>query len=244
MAANALTRDQILLEALKMAEVPSLNQQDVSNGNPHTGTINVAAMSIGMLQQGLNLFYSQFPWQATATSAAIAFVANVNTVALPARFMLDVRDGVLVTVGVRVRRLRRRGLQNLISYNLNARPGAPVMYCLQADQLLIAPTPDIAYTGTIWFYQRPADLTGSAIPVFPSDLILIEYVRIRALELTRQVPPGSALRYARAEILEMRKGGLAGEPENEDIPFDPTVFIPGAGQGYDGSSSWMGETTR
>jgi hypothetical protein len=241
MAANTRTRDSILLEALKMAEVPSLNQLDVSNGNPHTGTINATAMTIGWLQDALNLFYGRFPWAGVVTSGAVTFTANTNTIALPASFILDLRDGLLITVGSNIRRLRRRGLQNLISYSLNQNAQTPAMYCVQGTNLLVAPTPDIQYSGILWYYALPAALTGSAVPAFPSDLTLIEYVRIKAMEWIRAAPPGAALSYAERQIVELRKSGLAHNPENEDIPFDRNTFIPGSGGGGLGSWAWLGE---
>jgi hypothetical protein len=155
--------------------------------------------------------------------------------------MLDVRDGLLITINSQVRRLRRRGLQNIISYSLNQGEKTPAMYCVQGDSFLVAPTPDITYSGTVWFYQRPTDLEGATVTAFPSDLVLIEYVRIKAMEWIRAAPPGAALGFARREIVELRKSGLGGEPENEDLPLDPHVFVPGSGlSDSSGYYDWMG----
>jgi hypothetical protein len=240
-AANRRTRDAILLEALKMAEVPALNQSDVSTGNPYTGTINSTAISLGWLQDYIDLFHARFPWASIVTSTPVSFTAHVNTIPLPADFILDVRDGLLITVGTRVRRIRRRGFQNLLSLSLNQNECDPLAYCVQSSNLLLGPTPDKAYSGLLWYYQLPSTLTGTTVPKFPSDLILIDCVRIRAMEWIRAAAPGSALAYAERQIAELRKSGLGYEPENEDLPFDRNVFLPGAGGDGISSSAWLGE---
>lgn len=221
--------------------MPTLNLLDVSNGNPVTGTVNAAATSAAWLQNIVNYFLSFFPTAANAVSAPVTFAAGSPTVAQPADFILDLRDGLIITVDTTQRRLKRRGLQDLISRSLNQNAGAPAIYAVQGSNLLVAPTPDIAYSGTLWYWQRPAALSGATVPVFPSDLVLVEYVRIMALEWIRALPPNSALTYADAQIAKMRKSGLGFESEHDTIPLDPTVFIPAAGERETGNWWWLGE---
>lgn len=224
-----------------MAEVPSLYQLDISNGNPYTGTIKTTALTIGWLQQGIDLFYSRFPWASTISVLQSAFTAHQNFYNLPTNFIMDVRDALLVIVNGKAQRLRRKPLQNAISAGYNLPEGVPRIYTLSATTLLVAPTPDQSYPGHLWYYYLPAALLGSSIPQFPSDLTLIEYVRVRAMEWIRAAPPGSALNYAEIQIGMLIKSGLGYEPENQEVPLDHEVFIPGAGQGWSGSSSWLGE---
>lgn len=221
--------------------MPTLNLLDVSNGNPVTGTINAAATSAAWLQNIVNYFLSFFPTAGNATSTSVTYTAGSTTVAQPADFILDLRDGLIITVNTTQRRLKRRGLQDLIARSLNQNAGAPSAYAVQGANLLVAPTPDITYAGTLWYWQRPAALSGSDVPVFPSDLVLVEYVRIMALEWIRALPPNAALSYADAQIVKMRKAGLGFESEHDTIPMDPTVFIPGAGEREAGSWWWLGE---
>lgn len=241
MPPNRLSRDDILLEALQIAEVPGLNQLDVSNGNPYTGTINSTAITIGWIQQAVDMFHMKFPWAGIVTSTAVTFTTGTPTIALPSDFILDLRDGLLITHSSFTRRVRRRGLQNIISYSLNRNAGRPLLYCIQGTNLLFTPTPDQGYTGTFWYYQRPAALSGATVPVFPSDLVLIEFVRIRCLEWTRALPPGAALQYSELQIRELRKSGLGHEPESDEIPLDGNVFLPGAGGSQTSPWSWLGE---
>lgn len=242
MAINVKTRDQILLEALQMADVPTLNLLDVSNSNPVTGTINASATSINWLQEFVWHMQSIFPWAQLATTATGTMTSGTATISLPSDFILDLRDGLLVTVATgTTKRVRRASLQDLITYSLSHTSGAaPTVYTVQGSTLRLSPTPNSAYAYTLWYWQRQAALSGSTVPVFPSDLCLVEYIRIKALEWIRAVPPGTALGYANQQVTELRKSGLGYESENSDIPFDPMYFIPGAGGRSAESSSWMG----
>jgi hypothetical protein len=242
LAINTKTRDAILLEALQLADVPSLNVLDVSNGNPMTGTINATNSSGAWLQNMVWYMQGQFPWAQLATTATGTFTPGVPTITPPADFILDLRNGLLLTVGSTTRRLRRVGLQDLITYSLRRTTAAvPVVYAVQGALIRVSPTPDQAYAYTLWYWQRQAALTGSVVPTFPSDLVLVEYIRIKALEWIRAVPPGSALSYANLQVAELRKSGLGYESENDTIPLDTRYFIPGAGDREDGSWLWMGE---
>jgi hypothetical protein len=240
-SANRLTRDEILLDALKMAEVPSLNVLDVSNGNPNTGTINPGAMTIGWLQRGVDLFHGRFPWSAVVEVVIGSFTAHNPIYAVPANFILDVKDGLLVEVNGKMQRVLRKPIQNAISLGYNIPDGVPRIYTFSGTSFVVAPTPAENYPGQLWFYGLPAALTGSTIPRFPSDLVLIEFVRVRAMEWIRAAPPGAALRYAETQVYEIRKSGLGNEPENEDVPLDPHTFGYGSGRGPGDNWGWLGE---
>ena len=244
MGINRLSRDTILLRALQQADVPTLNLLDVSNANPMTGTILSAAQSIGWLQEIIDWFAAIFPWAQNVTSASANLTAATATIALPTDFILDLRDKMLVTVSTVQRPLRRRGLQSVISSSLNVSNGTPRVYCVHGANLRVAPTPDIAYTGTLWYYQRPAVLAGSDVPFFPSDLVLVEYIRRKALEWIRAIPPGMAQGYAEGEVVKLRKSGLGYEPEEDFIPLDTAYFIPGAGRDAASGWGWMGDLSR
>ena len=223
-----------------MAEVPRLNQLCVSDGNPFTGTITDGSIAVTWLQLGINMFYSVFPWASIVDTADVSYVASTNTIALPADFILDFRNGLLLTVGTRTKRLRRRGLQDVLNVSLRTQEGPPQVYGIQGANLLVAPTPDQAYTGTLWYYARPAALTTSVVPQFPSDLVLVEFIRIKAMEFIRAAPPGAAIAYCEQQIVKLRKSGLGHEPESEDIPLDPYTFIPNAGGAGAPGWAWMG----
>ncbi len=44
-----------------------------------------------------DLFHNRFPWAGIVTSTPVTFAAGNDTVALPGTFIMDVRDGVLIT---------------------------------------------------------------------------------------------------------------------------------------------------
>lgn len=216
-----------------MAYIPDLNRHDRPSG-----TIVSGAYSVGWLNTILNQFYAVFPWAATVTQLLGAFVAHSDAYALPANFILDVKNGLLVKVNDRFQRVFRKPLQDAIDMGYNQNEGIPRIYTFQGDFLRIAPIPDQSYVGHLWYYKRPDALTANQVPVFPSDLILVEYIRIRALEWIRAAPIGSSQQYTEGRIAELIKAGLGNEPEQAAIPLAGDTFLPGAGsQSLEGS--WL-----
>ena len=65
MPVNRLTRDNILIQALDMADLPELDQHD----RPTAGTIDSGAFSINWFQRCLDEVHQEFPWSGTVTSA-------------------------------------------------------------------------------------------------------------------------------------------------------------------------------
>jgi hypothetical protein len=109
------------------------------------------------------------------------------------------------------------------------------MYVIRQNRIHVN-QPDAPYQATLWYYQVPAALGPTTVPQFPSDWLLIEYVRLRGREWVNAVPPGTAMEYARKEIGRLRQAGLAGEPEDDTLPFDERRFLTGNA----GPTDWMG----
>lgn len=230
-----LTRDVLLGRALDMLGSPALN-----NNDRPAGTIVATAMTIGWLQDALNLLADEFPWAQNVKSAAVSLTASA-VLTLPADFILDVRDGVSIPAGtansaLRLRRLAYQKLVNLQVYRTGT--GVPKRYtCMGQTQMQVWPTPDQTYAGTLRYYARPAALASNGIPTFPSDLPLVEYVRYRGLEWIGKEKPGAALLYLQSQIADLRKSDLGFEPESDTIPFDGDQFIQMGDVGY---TTWMG----
>jgi hypothetical protein len=230
-----LTRDQILNRALDMVAAPALN----TNDRP-AGTIVSTALSIQWLQDAINLFADEFPWaQMVATTSVV--IPTTGLVPLPSDFIIDVRDGLYIVSGgtVQGRRLRRLSYQKMLDRVVFlVAVGSPMRYTVLPPNLQIWPTTrDQSYTATLAYYARPSILSASAVTVFPSDLPLIEYVRLRGLEWIRAVEMGSALKYVQQQIADLRKSGLGMEPEDDTIPFDKDQFIQ---MGDATSTTWLG----
>lgn len=238
-----LTRDAILNRALDMIAAPALNFNDRPSA-----TIVSTAISIMWLQDALNLFYDEFPWAQTLKTASVTLAAAANTFTPPADFIMDVRDGLYLpssTTGGPLR-LQRTPYGQLLARVIftdttSAGQGIPKRYTvLSPTSIQYYPTADVAYAATIAYYARPAVLSATTVPVsFPSDLPLIEYVRLRGLEWIRAIDNGSALKYVLGQIADLRKSGLGFEPEDSTIAFDPDQFIPG-GSASGTASGWMG----
>ena len=230
MPVNRLTRDQLLIQALDMADMPELDQHD----RPSV-TIDSAAFSINWLQRALDEMHQEFPWAGTVTSAT-GTVTTLNTTNFaPSDFILDVRDNLHLTVSGSIRRLIRRNMADIVS--LQARTfqnsayvaGVPTQYCFTGRDLHLNQTPEAGgYSHTLWYYQMPSVLSGTTIPTFPSDHVLINFIYQNALEWGRKLPSGFAMKHLReVEIPALRTSGLGQEPEPDLVPLDPLRFLRG-----------------
>lgn len=242
MAMNRLTRDNILLKGMALADIPSLDAHD----QPTPGTITATAFSIDWLQEALDWFYQQVPMAGILTPVTVTIVASTGSFSLPSDFLLDMRDGIIVTSPEPRKRLIRTAGQEYVS-RLTMRSSTsatqrPAYYVVLPTSIFcVGPSgqlPDQAYTGQLWYYALPAALASGTIPTMPgADLTLVEFIRMKAMEWARSLPPGSALEYAKARVAEIQKSGLFNEPESDTIPLDTRRFVGG----YDTNSwDWMG----
>lgn len=212
--------------------MPSLDVHD----RPDEVNIDPAAHSISWLQNCLDLFYNEIPQAGIVTSTSITLTVNTPTVALPADFIMDVKHGVILPA--EKRRLLRWPLQKVITASLTTTTGEPARYTVQGGSLRVTPTPKKTYPALLWYYAMPAVLGAADVPNFPSDFVLVEYVRLRALEWVHKLQPGTALTYARDQVAKLRKSGLFFLPEDDQIEVDPETFRAAGGD----RNSWMGST--
>lgn len=236
---NRLSRDDILIQALDMADLPELDQKDRPSA-----TIVSAAFSINWLQRCLDEMHQEFPWAGNVTSGTGSVSALNTTSFAPADFVLDVRDGLLLDIAGSTRPLIRRNFQDIMAFqaknNMGGTPtkGQPLRYAFRRRTLSLDITPDQSYNYRLWYYQLPATLGGTDIPEFPSDHVLVDFVYMRALEFARKVPQGSAMKYLReVEIPSLRTAGLGQEPENDHIPLDREQFRGARRRNW----SWLGD---
>lgn len=228
MGVNVLTRDQILIQALDMADLPELNQHD----RP-AGTIDAAAFTINWLQRAVDEVLAEFPWGGQVADTPLTLTgANTLNVA-PTDMLKEVREGVQLQITSNsVKSLIKRNFQDIIRFQAKNNvsgstppTGQPVFYCFTGRTLRIDKVPDQNYTGTLWFYQRQAALSGSTVPLIPSDHALVDFVFHRALEYGRKIPPGYAMKVLReVEIPAIRTSDLGQEPESDHIELDRTQF--------------------
>ena len=202
-----------------------------------SGVLLSEARCIRWLQSGLNYFLHRFPWAGTVTSTSLTL--STQKIAFPTDFVLDVRDGLTIsTANGGAGRLRRRSLQDIIGLSIEGDTGTPLLYAVQDPNLFLYPTPDKSYTATLWYYKLPVSLGPTTKPTFPDDWTLIEYIRLRGLEWVRELPPGTALEYAKKACGDLLKTGIGREPEHSDLHLDSRHF------GYTGRRevwSWMGD---
>lgn len=184
------------------------------------------------------MFHNVFPWAGIVKSTPVTISAESTT--LPSDFIMDVRDGLLITTPST--RLRRWSLPRHIQagLSLGSSTGTPKRYTITPPSLLVYPTPDVAYAGKLWYYALPTVLGPTTVPNFPSDWVLVEYVRFRGLEWGNRAPAGSAEQFAAQAVSVLRRSGLAFESEVDAIPLDADSF---RGVGGQNDYSWMGQTT-
>lgn len=220
-----------------MADVPTLDKHDrPSAGNDH-GPLVPNAHCINFLQEALDRFHTSFPWASRIATASVS-VATTGIATAPTDFILDVRNGLIVTATRQ--RLVRVTYPRYLSFITGTPTSATgLVYTVQGRTLKCAPAPTGTLACTLHYYALPAVLGPQGVPDFPSDWCLIEYVRLRILEWTRALPAGSAITYADKEIAKLRTSGLANEPEDDNILLDPFTYGPSA---MGDRNTWMGST--
>lgn len=245
---NRHTRDKLIYTALNIAQLDNLTVHDC----PH-GVVQPSAFSLQWLQDILDFWYHMVPFSATVVKAQLNAVANVDYIVLPEDFILDVRHGYIVETNpgdtLSMQRRLRLTFQKFLSRSIHNQRStdvkAPSYYCVNGRsaedrQLLrITPTPNIATVGSIWYYQMPALLNAGDKPAFPSDYVIVEYIRIRALEWARILDPGTAVNFCEKIVKAMRANGLMNEPEDDEITMDETRYPVYTDDGLS-RNSWMG----
>ena len=241
MPVNRRTRDQILIEALDLADLPELDQKDRPSA-----TIVSTAFSIQWLQRCLDVMAQEFPWASEITSTTGNLTALNQDLGLT-DFILDVRGGFLLRDGGSTIPMIRRNFSDIMIYQTKNDAGGtpvtarPAFYTFTGTTVRVDITPDKTYPFTLWYYQMPAAAGASTIPSFPSDHCMIEFVFWRAMEWARKAPPGAAMKYLReVEIAAYRAAGLNQEPEADHIPLDPQQFRGARRRGWD----WQGWEVR
>lgn len=245
---NRHSRDKLINIALNIVQLDNLIVHDV----PH-GVVQPDAFSLQWLQDILDFWYHMVPFSATVVKVPLNATPNQDYIILPEDFIVDVRHGYLVETIVgnphsMQRRLRlpfQRFLSRSISLQGSSNVQFPTHYCVNGKssndrQLLrITPTPTIPTVGVIWYYQMPPLLRAGDKPAFPSDYVIVEYIRIRALEWARILDPGTAVSFCDRILKAMKANGLMNEPEDDEISNDETRYPTSSSDGLE-AYRWMG----
>ena len=237
------TRDEIIVQGIELAIVPQLVTHDIPGG-----LVDPNAFAIKWLQNALDTFHRKFPFSSDVFPVDMTIRANNTdlvltsdiTKYLPTDFMLDVRNGVLASLGTRQYRLKRESFQYWLSYQL-ATQGSPVTqptcYTIIQNRIKVLPLVTANMPATLWYYAVPAPLQALDKPNFPDEWSLIEFIRLKCLEFVRFIDLGTAHTYLHSEIARLKANGLINDTEYDTIPLEnnQTVYR----RGYAG---WMGST--
>lgn len=231
---NRLDRDSLIKRALNILDNPALDAK-----NRPTGSVVSTAPMIEWLQDGLDHVLHLWPWGATVTKTTFTLAVDANTATQPSDFILDYKNGIrFVTTGSDKFRVHRRGLDRVLSLD-PSRKGRPRYYVVRKTDILFWPKSDVSRDGELYYYALPATLGATDKPIFPSDWVLTEYLRLRGLEWVKAVPATTAMIYLNQYVADLQKSGLGTEQEAEDIELDPD-YAPGMSRDED-PLAWLGE---
>lgn len=242
------TRDEIILQGLELAASPTVMQHDMPGG-----ILQGNAYSIYWLQNALDTFHSKFPFSGDVQSTSITLPANADdlyigassTAYLPTDYILDVRNGITVTVNNQNYRLKRLAFQSflnaqLANQNTSVVANYPTNYCKINGRFKFSPRIRTSLTGTLYYFAMPAKIDHNDVVPFPDEHSLIEFIRLKALEFSRALEPGTAVAYLNKELARFRADGLLDEAEYEAPPLENNMVI--GDPVTVNINSWMGRT--
>lgn len=237
------SRDEVLTQGLDLASSPTIDAHDRPGG-----VIQENAYCIKWLQNALDMFHRRYPFSTDVTytnMSIVALDASIHVSAdlslyVPADFMLDVRNGLIITVGSTLLRVRQKSFQRWLDIS-NTYAGSPqtypLVYTLIGSQIKIAPLVSASIGAQLWYYALPSKLSAADSVPFPDEWTLIEFIRLKAAEWTRSIDPGTAQMYMQKELGRLRSAGLLHDSEYDSIPLENNqVFTDGLGSSY----AWMG----
>ncbi len=242
------TRDELLSQALDLAQSPPLDRHDRPGD-----VIDQNAFSIKWLQSGLDRVHRKFPFSTDIQSVDVVISRNSSditllsdtTLYLPTDFILDVKDGIFYKSGTNSIRLKRKSFQFWLSvYNstLNQNTPVPGCYCIVQNRIKVAPVSINNVSATLWYYALPTTLQANQYPIFPDEWTLIEYVHIKAMEWNHSIEIGTGQMFLEKELARLKAAGLLNETEYDVVPIENNQVIVNAAI-YD-RNSWLGDIGR
>lgn len=245
---NRLSRDEIIHYGLDLADIPTLDASDRPDG-----VLLPRAKSIAWFQMALDAFSKRFPFATTVTTVEmlapvndpILRLAEDTTKMMPNDFNLDVQDGLMLRPNDgMIGRMRKRSLQSYLDITLqfqNHRGNYPVSYCVFGDHIKVTPvTDERAYLITMWYFQMKPPLKAEEIPQEMDEWALAEFIRMKALEWIRLLPPDSAKTYLNKELANLKTIGLMHNMEREKLPLQNIVYLDAMLGTSSSPFAWMG----
>ncbi len=228
MAGTRYVRDEIISQGLDLASSPTVSQHDMPGG-----VVQPNAYAIKWLQNALDMFHRQYPFASDIVTATMTIPVNADDIYvtslgstgyLPTDFILDMRNGLFVSIGGRNKQIFRKSFQYWLPQAQsmqNTPQQSPSIYAIANNRIKIAPRVSTALSGTLYYYQLATALGPNDACNFPDEWTLIEFIRLKALEWTRAIEPGTAQNYFSKQLAGLRSSGLLNEPEYEDgIPIE------------------------
>lgn len=240
---NRYLRDELIKISIDQSQVAQLKQHDCPNG-----VVQPDAFSIQWLQDIIDFWYHMRPFGAGVDDIPLNIPSHTTAIPLPSNFILDVRNGYVrqtTESPYSMGRMIRLPLQKWLNRDLMCQGqlsatsnSVPNFYMVQGSTIKVTPQSSIDRNARLWYYFLPPALNSNDKPLFPNDYVIIEYLKIRALEWCRVYEPGTAQKFCDKIVGGMKAAGLLNEPEDDEIPFDTLTYKSGYGRNT--PYSWMG----
>lgn len=238
-------RDEILHKALDLLQAATVNNHDRPGG-----VLDQNAFCISWLQEALDSYHAKFPFAGDVLNVSMTMQSNNpdllltsdTTLNLPTNFIVDCRDGVMLTINGQTGRLKRKSFQNWLDiYNASTTTTFqyPFVYTVigRPKAIKIAPVVSTIYTTSMWYFAQPSVLDANDYPEFPNEWALVEFVRIKGGELIKRYDPGTASKFLDLEMAKLKAAGLIHEAEYDQVPIEGVQYIDNMAQNR---NSWMG----
>lgn len=235
---NRYCRDELIVTALNMSQAVQLIRHDCPDG-----VVQIDAYSIQWLQDIIDFWYHMVPFSSGVTDIQLNIPAHTTEIPVPENFILDVRNGYIIQQTDSLtskRRMIRVPLQKWINRDLSYQgqtADSSIFYMVQGRVIKVTPQSSTVKQARLWYYFLPPALYSEEKPLFPNDYVIVEYLRIRALEWCRHFEPGTAQKFCDKIVGGMKAAGLMNEPETDEIPFDELTYHP---HGRIDAYSWLG----
>jgi hypothetical protein len=254
---NRLTRDQIINQGLDRTDSPRLNEICRGGVKGPTAVVTDPSFATDWFKAGLDLAHNLYPWQGRIAKKSITFTPGKVEYSIITDFgitdyILDYRDGILLdnydSSGAKngfISRMYRRGLNWMLGLQTGTSgQRRPIAYTVRQGNMVIRPEPNQGplpgglYTADFYYYSLPVIATGTTIPDFPSDEVLIQYIFNMGQEFLRETTIGTAEAYLNKALGTLMKSGLNQEPEEDQLALD-RFYFPGSNM-MESRNDWMG----
>ena len=169
MSNSRYTRDEIIVQGLELADVPTCTEDNMPGG-----IVKENAKAVKWLQNAMDKYHRKYPFSSDVAEVELIAIANDYdlrlssdlTLYLPEDFILDVEDGIEYPGN----RLYRKDYQEYLSSRIGLQSRAslrPTIYCIINERIKVLPLVSESLTLTLHYYKLAAALEPEDVVNFP-----------------------------------------------------------------------------